>query len=419
MSNMYRAAIKEGTFLDEYLRYMSPMETPVAYDFWCGLWLLGSAVGRHMVIRRPKAPVFLNPYIILCADAGLTRKSTAVRLAEKVYRLAGLDADSHTVTGSSTVEGINQALDHLTKADVDAQCRIIVSELVTFLGKEVYAMSLPGYLTDMYDCPSERTINRQTSAGYTIRNSYFTLLSASTPSWLVRAINPDVIEGGFTSRCLFVVADKPKRLVAWPEDDGQEGLALGQMITSLKTIANEAKKWSSKGILVNEAALAKFRAWYADRDLNENDSFVQSFEAREDHHILRCAGLLAVNDRSYVIDSYHISHAIKLITDCKERASEIFGNTKANRRFIAGIDKLRTVLQEAGSLGLTKTELVFKTRSYLSKQELDFTLANMHELEMVSIFEVKTAGRKSTIYRGSSNLLIRHLNESLMERLRG
>jgi hypothetical protein len=234
----------------------------------------------------------------------------------------------------------------------------------------------------------------------------------------VRAINPDVIEGGFTSRCLFVVEDKPKRLVAWPETDGGEGLALGQLVQQLKDVYQSSLKWSSTGILINDKALDKFKAWYMDRELEENDSFIQSFEAREDHHILRAAGLLAVNDGSFVIDAFHVGHAIKLIESCKSKAAVIFGNTKANKRLVAGVDKLRTVLLEGGSLGLSKTQLVFKTRAFLTKQELDYTLSNMHELEMLQVFEVKTDGRKATIYRGTNKLLLRNLSESLMDRLR-
>jgi hypothetical protein len=244
------------------------------------------------------------------------------------------------------------------------------------------------------------------------------MLSASTPSWLVRAINPDVIEGGFTSRCLFIIEDKPKRLVAWPESSVDEALRIGTLSTQLGVIRTEVTKWSTSGITLTATALTKFKDWYASRSLESNDSFIQSFEAREDHHILRLAGILAVNDRSYVIDAFHIGHAIRIITDCKRRAAGIFGIQKSNKRLIAGIDKLKDVLIDGGAQGLTKTQLVFKTRTYLTRDELNFTIANMHELEMLQEFEIKTKGRNATIYRGTNKLLNRVLNESLLDRLR-
>jgi len=398
---------------------MSALETPVSYDFWCGVWILGSLVGRKMVINRPQAPVFLNPYLVLCADAGLTRKSTAVRLASQLFNRAGLADDCHLVTASDTVSNINMNLAQLNEEGHDANCRIVVSELVTLLGKEGHSMSLPGYLTDMYDCPRSTTYGRSGEGRTsTISNAHFTMLSASTPSWLVRAINPDVIEGGFTSRCLFIIEDKPKRLVAWPESSVDEALRIGTLSTQLGVIRTEVTKWSTSGITLTATALTKFKDWYASRSLESNDSFIQSFEAREDHHILRLAGILAVNDRSYVIDAFHIGHAIRIITDCKRRAAGIFGIQKSNKRLIAGIDKLKDVLIDGGAQGLTKTQLVFKTRTYLTRDELNFTIANMHELEMLQEFEIKTKGRNATIYRGTNKLLNRVLNESLLDRLR-
>lgn len=414
--SIFRDAVKKDTFLHRYLEYMSPLETPVAYDFWCGLWLISTAIGRRIVVNRPKAPVYLNLYTVLCADAGTTRKSTAIRLCENVFRAAGFDKSCVFITGGASPEKLTEQLSLQSATTGTANGAILVSELVTFLGKENYTIAMPGLLTDLYDCPSYRDYTRISTGNRTITNAFVSFASASTPSWLVRAINPDVIEGGFTSRCIFVIEEKRKRMVAWPDDTG--GIQPSDLAEPLLHIRAAAERWSSKGISLTPNARARFVRWYENRtDSGGSDPFVASFEAREDHHILRLAALLAANDDSWTIDVFHINHAIKIIGHHKNSAAALFGSSKESLRLVNGIDKLRTVLTEGGEMGLSQTEVLFKTRAFLKSRELEYALATMHELEMVQRFEVSTAGRRKTIWRATNKILARNLNELVKERL--
>ena len=75
----YTTLVKPNTFIGKYMSYMSGLETPSSYDFWTAVWLTSLALGRGLVVSRPRIPVHMNWYIILCAEGGLTRKSTACR----------------------------------------------------------------------------------------------------------------------------------------------------------------------------------------------------------------------------------------------------------------------------------------------------------------------------------------------------
>ena len=283
---MYREACPEGTFLDAYLQYADAVETPLAYDFWTGIWLLSCAAGRQITVRRPEAPVFLNIYAVLCADAGVTRKSSALRRAEAVYREAGLHEQRCIITGPTTPEALVRELGLRSHEGRLAHADICVSELVTFLGREQYNIAMPGLLTDLYDCPSIREGRRVSGDGAVIRDAYLTLLGASTSSWLVRAINPDVIEGGFTSRCLFIVEEKRKRLIAWPANAPGRDSSRTRASQLLHDSVLLCTKYAERGITLNDAALDRFVSWYERRTVNNTDPFTASFEAREDHHIL-------------------------------------------------------------------------------------------------------------------------------------
>ena len=411
----YNAIAKEGTFLHAYMKYVSMLETPLSYDFWCGVWLLSSLLGRRIRIERPGAPVWLNTYLVLCAEAGSTRKSTAISRSAKVFRAISPDTN-RLLTSKVTPEGLLDELTHLTLHDKPSTVNIAVSELVVFFGKERYTIGLPGLMTDLYDCPDIYEGVSSVNGRRVIKDVYVTFIAASTPSWLATAINPSVIEGGFTSRCLFIIEEKRKRAVAWPEQHDEQTL-INDCVTLLQQILTDVEKYGSNGITISDAAKKWFIRWYSNRKLNVHDPFVASFEAREDHHILRLAGLLACNDRSYVIDAYHIKNAAKIINAHKQSATELFGTQKYERRMLLGIENLKAQLTNAGTQGLTQAEISYKMRNQLKGVEIDFILTIMQELQMVQQFEIPTKGRKSTLWRGTNRLLLHDLLSTVKQRL--
>lgn len=417
MQRDIRQMVKEGTFLHDYLYYMSRLETPLIYDLACGLWLLSTVVGRTLKINRPKAPVYLNTYFIICAEAGITRKSTAIRMAENVLREVDIP-DLRLYTSSTTPEAMLDTMSITSAQTGRTHAGILVSELVTFMGRESYAGGMPGILTDLYDAPQVRTIER-IKGQRVLKNVYVTFLAGSTPSWLIRAINPDVIEGGFTSRCLFVIAERRKQLVAWPQEDDERGDLVRGLARQLEDIRAKALKYSERGIDLLPGAMKYFVEWYNDRIVEAPDSFTASFNAREDHHVLRLAGLLSVSDGSLMISEHHLINAIKLITHFKTTAAQMFStDSKEEEKLTAGIDKLRQELIKAGELGIPHTALLYKVRNALPTTQLKYALEIMHELRMVDQFIVKDgSGKAKTVWRGTNRLPTRSYNDALKARL--
>ncbi|CAB4163146.1 Protein of unknown function DUF3987), partial [uncultured Caudovirales phage] len=256
MQTDIRQLVKEGTFLHDYLYYMSRLETPLIYDLTCGLWLLSTTVGRLLKVNRPKAPVYLNGYYIICAEAGITRKSTAIRMAETILNEAAIP-EIQVFNSSVTPEAMLDRMSINSAQTGRTHVAIVVSELVTFMGREAYSGGMPGVLTDLYDAPQVRTIERM-SGTRTLKNVYVSFLAGSTPSWLIRAINPDVIEGGFTSRCLFVIAERRKQLVPWPQEDKNDEFIVTKLARQLQAIRKKAEKYAVTGIDLLPGAMKAF-----------------------------------------------------------------------------------------------------------------------------------------------------------------
>lgn len=398
----YSKLVPEGSFIRRYLDYASTSETPYAYDFWTACWLISVAVGRGTVVDRPTAPVHLNLYCVLVAESGITRKSTAVRRAVSFAR--DLCGDRNLLIESKiTPEKLEYDLALQTLEHGSAVASIAVDELVKFLGRERYVEQMPTLLTDLYDSPTIRTGGGTIERGRTaLRNIYINFLSASTPSWLLRAVNPDVIEGGFTSRVIFVVSEHPKRSSPWPEAPDER---LKQCIRdTLEGIKTTGERISSIGL--SPGARKKFESWYRSRD-KKRDAFRSSFQSREDSHILRMGALLSINDGSWEVQANHIVAATRIITEVREDGASIFEGTGNHSKIVLGVDALRDKLLAAGLGGIKQSELTKALQRHMNADHIKAALDVMHELQMVQCFEGVQVGkgRPTTVWRATQGLL--------------
>lgn len=349
----------------------SPLETPLAYDFWSAIWTLGSALGRSVYIPRPHSHIHMNWYVMLVSESGITRKSTSVRMARDI--ISDTLGVMHLVEGRATPEHL---FDRLVQMPHIA---IAVSELVTFLGRESYVVELPALLTDLYDCPKQRSIGTISRGQRVIQDAYVTFLSASTPSWLIGAVNPSVIEGGFTSRCIFIREERPKQKVPWPAQ-GAPVQHHGDLLLSTVQRAQTVRT-----IELLPAAMRRYQTWYKSRDTVTDVPFLASFLSREDAHVLRLAACLCINDGVLAIDRRHIDFALKAITAAKASALQIFSGKGTVVRMAQGIDKITRLLAEAGGVGVPHTPMYTAVRHYLSADDFNIILSYMHELGMLQI----------------------------------
>lgn len=398
----YNKLVKPDTFIGQFLEYCKESETPHAYDFWTALWMLSVAIGRDILVDRPGAPIYLNIYCILVAESGITRKSTAVRRAVKFIRDL-CDEKNMLIESKITPEKLEYDLALQSIEHDCARASIAIDELVKFLGREKYVETMPTLLTDLFDCPTVRVGGGTLARGRTtLRNVHINFLSASTPSWLLRAVNPDVIEGGFTSRVIFVVEEKPKRRSAWPtvpSDTLRETIQ-----ANLEALARRSKKVEQIGI--SDGAKRKFEKWYRSREI-KRDPFRASFHSREDSHVLRIAALLSVNDNTWEIQNHHIVVAISLVTQAREDGAAIFEGTGTNSKIVLGVDAIRDKLLAAGINGVKQSDLTKALQRYMDATHVRTALDIMHDLDMVQRFDgiQLGRGRPTTMWRAKQSLI--------------
>jgi hypothetical protein len=405
--------IKPGTFIDNYMSWMEEHETPVIYDMMCGYWALSVALGRDVIVDRPRAPIHLNMYMILVSESGIMRKSTSIKAATNIVRDYLLRTNSQMqIVESQITKGA--LLDDLNRSSLhrgDAQIILVASELAAMLGRGSQISGVPALLTDLYDCPDERTGGGSIHSGtIQLNNVYCSFLAGSTPSWLDKAVRPEIIAGGFTSRCFFVNGRNRKRLVAWPKGEVDVDAARREhLVEQLRSIAVESRAYARIGI--TDGAKETFTRWYGTRQIHK-DVYRESFESREDSHVLKLAGLMASNERAWCICDDHVRRAINLVAELKRYGTDLFTGVDIARHDVKTLRKMRNEILAAGSDGIVRSVLyrnLFLTGR--ARQQFGTLLNTMHELDLIRRLEVNTAGRPRELIIATEYLK----NELLLE----
>jgi hypothetical protein len=381
---------------------LADQETPVIYDFICACWCLSVAMGRDVIVDRPRAPVHLNMYVILVSESGIMRKSTSIRIATGLVRQFLQEQKAPILLFESQVTKgmmLNE-LSRNSETHGSGQGILVASELAAVLGRSSSVSGLPALLTDLYDCPDNRVGGGSLNTGsFNLKDVYFSFLGGSTPSWLAKAVRPEIIEGGFTSRCFFINGRNRKRAIAWPEGE-TSGIdnERDNLLATLRRLHTESRKYLNIGI--SSAAKNKFTSWYQQR-LIHRDVFRESFESREDSHVLRFAGLFAINEQAWEVGLAHIERAIAFVAELKRAGAELFTSTRVEQRDVKLLNKIRNLLLAAGDTGLALSQ--FHQSLGLSGGrtiEVRAFLQTMHELDLVKRFDIQPArGRPKIVYK--------------------
>jgi hypothetical protein len=276
--------------------------------------------------------------------------------------------------------------------------------MVTFFGREGYSMGMPILLTDLYDCPVKREGGGSLNYGsLPLLNPFITFIAGSTPSWLSRAINPDVIEGGFTSRVIFINSDARKKLIFWPDKVERPNIQAAKEY--LNAIRDHAARIGT--VSIDEEAKAFLTKWYSSRQSN-NESYLRSFESREDSHILRLAGTLALSQLKSYIGIAEVELALHGISRAKKSGRTIFKQAAFDLKLTNGLDKIRETLLKRGLNGVKNNELQMASRWFLTAMEYNSIMEILTDIGAVRRYDVPSRsgkGRPIKVFMATTKIL--------------
>jgi hypothetical protein len=369
-----------GEWLDQYLVYamaITPM-TPRYFHESAGLWLASIAISRRLVLRMPYGDIYPNLYIVWDALSTLYKKSTAMdipyQIASKSFPFLLAQNDSTPEALLSDMAGkepstyVNMTTDEKAawekERDYSAQRGMLLDELsglLAAMGRDYNAGLLETFLR-LYDCTPSFTRSTRNQGRIHIRNSYLSILGASTPVALSPYLKSEKLwNNGFWPRfAILTVEDRP----AWVEAKYVDiPASLSQHLQNLFSNLPPSK-WPDfpqplsvglgRGVMDVWNVYNKVMSY--DLLTPDLDSKLYAAYGRFPTHVLKVATILAALDWEHggapIIELPHLSRAIQIIESWRESV----------HRAIVSIDKnnyeqiclrITNQLSKDGSAGTT------------------------------------------------------------------
>lgn len=322
----------------EYARFG---EAPDNTLFWTGVSTIAGALRRKVWIDMGYFKWVPNFYVILVAKPGIISKSTTANIGMNLLRqVPGIKWGPEVVTWQSLVQNMAESresfIDPSTGEYIDMSAITICSdEFGNLLNPQDREMV--DIFVGLWD-GKEGTFEKKTksSGNDAIVNPYINIIACTTPAWISGNFPEYMIGGGFTSRCVFVYADKKRQLVAYPKRQMDKSgtdriLKLKEdLVHDLEQIAMLAGEMT-----LTEEAFTWGEAWYekhwSTRHRHLDPDQFGGYLARKQTHIHKLAMVLsAAEGDSLVITPHTLELAANLTTGLEADMNMVFSKIGQN-----------------------------------------------------------------------------------------
>lgn len=317
-------------WLTAFMKYASYSEAPPHMHFWAGVSAVAGALRRKVWIDQAYFNWYPNFYIVLVAPPGIVAKSTTSGIAMNLLReVPGIHFGPDVLTWQSLVTDFaskTEGFEFLGEMHPMSALTFESSEFGNLLDPSDKAMV--DLLVSLWDGKQGGFTKATKSSGSDlIENPWINLIACTTPSWIAGNFPEYMIGGGFTSRCLFVYAEKKAKLVAYPgltiPGDIKQMAArlvedLGHISTALMgpyTLTSEAITWGE----------AWYKDHYATKHLHLDDGRFGGYLARKQTHIHKLAMILAASSSNeMILTAEHLAVANQMVTDLEPDMHFVF-----------------------------------------------------------------------------------------------
>lgn len=254
-------------WLDGYLKYTDNTESPISYHTWCGLSVIAGALQRRVYLQWGLAEtIYPNLYVVLIGPSGRTRKGTAIGIAKSMLKqTAGVTVVPESSSGRQAMILAMKRASKNFEDPVDGKIKFHCSvtafseELSVFLGQGDIAYL--SNLTDWYDSKDDWEYETVGRGKDSLQGLCLNLCGGTAPDWIQSMIPQEALGGGFTSRVIFVVEEKKRKIV--PEyvvDDATKELG-NKLVRDLERIAN-----LSGEMTFDKDGKDAYVSWYIEQD---------------------------------------------------------------------------------------------------------------------------------------------------------
>lgn len=292
-------------WLTSYVNFASHTEAPRIMHFWAGVWALAGVLRRKVWSDQIAFKWYPNFFIIFVAPPGVVSKSTTAGTAERFLRgVPGIKFGPDVVTWPSLVtsfaascESFEYNGDFVSMSPVN----LIASELGNLIDPRNREMV--NLFIDLWDGRKQLEKQTKTSGNDIVDGPWINLLGCTTPHWIADNMSSSTVGGGFTSRCIFVYAEKKEQFIAFPKyhfPTNNEQIA-ADLLHDLEYISmNLCGEYEP-----DEAGRKWVEAWYKELWTNKpehlKDERMEGYIARRQTHLMKVAMVIAASQRDELV----------------------------------------------------------------------------------------------------------------------
>lgn len=274
-------------------------------------------------------------FIVFVAPPGIIAKSTTADIAMDILRdVPGVKFGPDIATWQSLVTSLAQSTEpfqytnretgEITPLQMSA-VTLCASELGNLIDPQDRAMI--NLYINLWD--GRRRLEKQTkgSGNDTVEAPYVNVIGCTTPHWIADNMPQAIVGGGFTSRCIFVYADKKERYVALVDE------AVGANDEVLRAALLQDLEYISTALCgpftISEAARVWVKTWYESHwgaaEDRLSSTIEEGYAARKQTHMFKLSMVLSASrGDSMQIEADDVQLANAMLTDIEPDMEKVF-----------------------------------------------------------------------------------------------
>ena len=312
------------------MAYTASMEAPDTFHFWTAVSTIAGALRRKVWFDQGHFKWLPNFYVIFVAPPGIVSKSTTMSVGMNILRdVPDVKFGPDAITWQAlTMAMAGARLDVLIDGAYLPMSAITIaaSEFGTFFNPR--DADMVNVLVDLWDgrTGSWEKLTKM-SGNDIIVNPWINIIACTTPAWIAGNFPDYMIGGGFTSRCVFVYAEKKRRLIAYPFLEASISDLVEQKAALLSDLCDIAEM--AGAFTIEPEAITLGQQWYADHYENAKQALntpeFAGYLARKQTMVHKLAMVLsAAESSSRRIGQATLDAAIKIITSLEADMPKVF-----------------------------------------------------------------------------------------------
>ena len=316
-------------WLSAYVEYANHTEAPKMMHYFSGVWAVAAVLRRKVWFDQIFFRWYPSFYVIFVAPPGIVAKSTTADVAAELVReVPGIKFGPDNVTWESLVKtfaGACESYEYDGEWHPMSAINLVSSEFGNLI--DFHNKAMVNLFITLWDGRKRFEKETKMSGNDMVEAPWINLVACTTPHWIADNMSAMTVGGGFTSRCIFIYADKKEKYIAYLDEHTPKDLveARQKLIQDLEymslnlagpfTLSPEAKAWG--------------RDWYqclweAQADA-ANEDWKNGYIARKQTHLHKLALVISAAQRdTRIITLEDLGLAKIMLEQTEQQAEQVF-----------------------------------------------------------------------------------------------